>query len=158
MRLRNITSNDYAYVITVLDEWWGGRHVTDMLPRLFFEHFADTGFVAESDGGEIVGFLVGFVSQSCPDQAYVHFVGVHPKHRKSGIGKLLYERFFEEVKRRGCRIVKCVTSPANKLSIAFHLRMSFVPSPSESLTEDRVPYILDYDGPTLPRVVFSRQI
>ena len=39
-----------------------------MLPRLFFEHFRDTSFVAEEDG-EIVGFLCGFLSQTYPDQA-----------------------------------------------------------------------------------------
>jgi ribosomal protein S18 acetylase RimI-like enzyme len=158
MKLRNITPEDYAYIIAILDEWWGGRHVTDMVPRLFFEHFSDTGFAAETEDGRIAGFLIGFVSQSRPAEAYVHFVGVHPKHRKEGIAKGLYERFFEEVRRRGCRIVWCVSSPTNKPSIAFHLRLGFAPSASESLTEDGVPYIPNYDGPTLPRVVFSRGI
>jgi hypothetical protein len=26
-------------VIAVIDEWWGGRPMAGMLPRLFFDHF-----------------------------------------------------------------------------------------------------------------------
>ena len=52
----------------------------DMLPRLFFTHFRDTSFVAEEDG-ELAGFLCGFLSQTYPEQAYCHFVGVAPAHR-----------------------------------------------------------------------------
>lgn len=111
----------------------------------------------ETEDGGIAGFLSGFVSQSRPDQAYVHFVGVEP-NRKSGIGKRLYECFFEEVSQRGCCRVSCVSSPANRPSIAFHLRMGFIPDPSESRTEDGVPFVPNYDGSTLPRVVFSKQI
>ena len=50
-------------MIAVIDGWWGGRPMADMLPRLFFEHFTDTSFAAERDG-RLTGFLVGFVSQS----------------------------------------------------------------------------------------------
>ena len=36
---------DYSAVIGSVDAWWGGRRVSPMLPRLFFEHFCDTSFV-----------------------------------------------------------------------------------------------------------------
>ena len=42
---------DYDRVAPLVDEWWGGRAMIDMLPRLFFVHFAETAFVAE-DGDE----------------------------------------------------------------------------------------------------------
>src|ERR1700748_2883219 len=75
--LRPLRPSDHATVITVIDDWWGGRQMAGMLPRLFFEHFTDTCFAAERDG-ELAGFLVGFLSQSRPAEAYIHFVGVHP--------------------------------------------------------------------------------
>jgi GNAT superfamily N-acetyltransferase len=75
--------------------------MADMLPKLFFQHFQDTSFVVEHDD-QIVAFLVGFVSQTYPEQAYIHFVGVHPEYRKNGLAKQLYERFFETVKAKGC--------------------------------------------------------
>ena len=84
---------DYDRIAPLVDAWWGGRAMIDMLPRLFFVHFAETAFVAE-DGDELAGFLAGFLSQSRPDEAYIHFAGVSPDHRGRGVGRLLYERFF----------------------------------------------------------------
>lgn len=74
-KLRTVTTDDYAPIIAVLNDWWGGRQMSDMLPRLFFEHFADTSFIAQTDDGGIAGFLVGFLSQSQVDEACIHFVG-----------------------------------------------------------------------------------
>ncbi|HKU59322.1 MAG TPA: GNAT family N-acetyltransferase [Gaiellaceae bacterium] len=113
---------DYARVIAVVDEWWGGRQMAAMLPKLFFVHFRDTSFVAEA-GGELAGFLCGFRSQTFDDEAYIHFVGVSPAHRKSGLGRELYDRFFAAVARRS--VVRAVTSPRNETSIAFHRSLGF---------------------------------
>ena len=72
MEIRHAEPTDHARAAAVIDDWWGGRQMQDMLPRLFFTHFRDTSFVAEEDG-ELAGFLCGFLSQTYPDQAYVHF-------------------------------------------------------------------------------------
>ena len=72
-----------------------------MLPQLFFLHFEGTSFVAEDGDGRLAGFLVGFLSQTDPDDAYVHFVGVAPEQRGSGLGRELYERFFEAAREAG---------------------------------------------------------
>jgi len=122
--LRSLQELDYKFVISVVDEWWGGRHMADMLPKLFFRHFNDTSFVAEEDG-ELVGFLIGFISQSYVDEAYIHFIGIHPDYRDKGIGRKLYLAFFEKVEKKGCKTVHCVTSQVNKGSINFHIRMGF---------------------------------
>ena len=158
MRLRNLVPDDYAAIITVLNDWWGGRQMSDMLPRLFFEHFCDTSFIAQAEDDSIAGFLVGFLSQSQNDEAYIHFVGVHPDQRKNGVGKLLYEHFFDVVQQHGRYIVKCVTSPVNKNSIAFHQRMGFVPKANDTKTEEGVPCIENYDGKGESRVVFCKQL
>jgi hypothetical protein len=39
MGIRNIEETDYIPVITVLNGWWGGRNMADMLPKLFFQYF-----------------------------------------------------------------------------------------------------------------------
>src|SRR5207248_8436534 len=80
---RRSSDLDYDRVIRVVDEWWDGRQMAEILPRLFFDHFTDTCFVAEDDAGRLAGFIVGFLSQSKPREAYVHFVGVVLRDRKS---------------------------------------------------------------------------
>lgn len=147
---------DHGPVVSVVDGWWGGRPVAEKLPRLFFRHFGGTSFVAE-EGGELVAFLVGFVSQGVAGEAYVHFVGVHPGYRGRGIGRRLYGVFFEEARHRGCDTVRCITSPANRWSIAFHAQMGF-----EILAGNRevdgVSIHANYDGDGKDKVVFSKRL
>ena len=96
IRFRRPTEADHARLVGLVDDWWGGRKVHQLLPRLWFQHFTGTSWVAEDDGGRLVGFLVGFISPDHPDEAYVHMVGTGPNHRRAGLGRTLYERFFEE--------------------------------------------------------------
>jgi ribosomal protein S18 acetylase RimI-like enzyme len=121
-RIRHAEPHDHASVIAVVDDWWGGRAMAAMLPKLFFVHFRDTSFVAEQDG-RIVAFLCGFRSQTYADEAYIHFVGVDPSQRRSGLGRELYDRFFAAVSPR--TVVRAVTSPLNERSVAFHRALGF---------------------------------
>jgi ribosomal protein S18 acetylase RimI-like enzyme len=141
--IRHAEPADYASVIGVIDEWWGGRAMAAMLPKLFFVHFRDTSFVAEADG-RVVGFLCGFRSQTFPDEAYIHFVGVAPEQRGGGLGRELYERFFAAVAPRA--VVRAVTSPVNERSVAFHRALGF-----EVVRVDE-----DYDGCGAPRVLLRK--
>ena len=131
-----------------MNVWWDGRQLAPVLPRLFFLHFEGTSFVAEDDDGDLVGFVCGFLSQTDSAEAYIHFVGVSPDHRGEGVGRALYERFLEEVRSEGRSVVRCVTSPANRDSVAFHEALGF--------EVDRV--VADYDGPGEDRVLLVRAL
>ena len=154
--IRHAEPSDYQPVIAVVNDWWGGRSMSDMLSKLFFIHFRETSFVAEIDG-EMVGFLSGFFSQTYPDTAYIHFVGVHPAVRKLGVGHLLYDRFFDASLKYGRSLVRCVTSPVNKTSIAFHKRLGFTIEPGNTQV-DGVQVNRDYDGPGEDRVLFVKRL
>ncbi|WP_261305943.1 GNAT family N-acetyltransferase [Paenibacillus andongensis] len=156
MNVRHVLESDYIPVISVINDWWGGRHMVDMLPKLFFQHFQDTSFVAEKDG-LIIGFLVGFVSQTFPTVAYVHFIGTHPDCRKDGVAKNLYQMFFKKAREKGCKVVRCVTSPVNKTSIAFHTRMGFLIEEATGEV-DGVPVTVNYDGIGQDRVLFVKEL
>jgi len=156
IRIRHVETSDYPFIISEVNEWWGGRNMADMLPKLFFVHFRQTSFVAEH-GGNIVGFLVGFVSQTFSNEAYIHFAGVHPEFRKKGLGCALYDRFIEDVKKIGCNLVRCVTSPINKGSVSFHLSMGFSIEPSKKDIEG-IPVAENYDGKGGDRVLFYKTL
>lgn len=156
IKVRQAEPSDYPFIASVVNEWWGGRNVADMLPRLFFVHFRQTSFVA-IQGENIVGFLVGFVSQTFSNEAYIHFAGVHPAFRKKGIGHAIYKRFFEAVKKDGCTVVRCITSPVNKGSISFHQRLGFSITPSKKIIEG-IPVAENYDGRGGDRVLFYKTL
>jgi ribosomal protein S18 acetylase RimI-like enzyme len=78
----------------------------------------------------------------------VHFVGVAPEQRGSGLGRELYERFFAAARAAGRSTVRCVTSPANESSVGFHRALGF--------EVDRV--VEDYDGPGEDRVLLVKEL
>jgi ribosomal protein S18 acetylase RimI-like enzyme len=148
MEIRHAQPSDYGRVIGRVNVWWGGRDMAAMLPKLFFVHFEGTSFVVDDEDGQLAGFLIGFLSQTEPEEAYVHFVGVDPERRGEGIGRALYERFFAEARAHGRTVVRCVTSPVNEASVAFHRALGFE---VERVAED-------YDGPGEDRVLLVRAL
>ena len=148
MEIRHAEPSDYGRVISRVNTWWGGRVMAPMLPRLFFVHFEGTSYVVDGEDGQLAAFLIGFLSQTDPDEAYIHFVGIAPERRGEGLGRQLYERFFADASAHGRKVVRCVTSPANERSVAFHRALGF--------EVERV--ASDYDGPGEDRVLFVKQL
>ena len=159
LAFRRAEVTDHARVVGVIAEWWGLPGTADLgrlLPRLFFQHFADTSTIVEDTRGELAGFLIGFRSQSQPDAAYIHFVGVRPDLRQSGLARTLYERFFGSMRATGCVRVDAITGPVNRRSQAFHRAMGF-----EATGDSEIEGVLawrDYDGPGEHRVAFTRAL
>ena len=137
---------DYDTIAAVVDDWWG-RPILPSLPRLFLDHFHRTSLIAETPDG-LSGFLVGIVSPSQPDEAYIHFVGVSPLARKRGLARILYGQFFEIARSHDRHTVKAITSPVNQASISFHQRLGFT-------VTGPVP---DYNGPGHDLITFERAI
>jgi len=123
--IRAARRDDHAAIIAVVDAWWGGRRMAALLPSLFLEHFAGTSLTALDARGELAGFLVGFDSPDHPGESYVHFIGVRPDQRRSGLGRDLHDRFAREASARGATTVRCVTSSVNEASVAFHTSIGF---------------------------------
>ncbi len=141
--MRAAVAEDYDKVIVVVDDWWG-RPVSSSLPRLFFDHFWPTSTIAEDNDG-LAGFLVGFISPAKPEVGYVHFVGTRPDRRRSGLARLLYERFAGYAHQQGCYELRAVTAPSNAASVLFHERLGFSVSGP----------VVGYNGPGRAMVVFS---
>lgn len=154
--VRNSKPEDHQRIIAVMKDWWGGRDLTKMLPKLFLIHFCDTSFIVEK-GNDLVAFLVGFLSQSKANEGYIHFVGVHPNYRGMGIGEFLYHRFFGICEANSRDTIRASTSPVNKGSIEFHKKIGFKISPGRAEI-DGIRVSLDYNGPNDPKVLFEIKI
>ena len=71
---------------------------------------------------------------------------MHPEHRRGGLARELYERFFAAVAPRS--VVRAVTAPVNKRSVAFHRALGF----DVERVDD------DYDGAGAARVLLVKRL
>lgn len=145
MQIRGLTKADYDYIISVLDQWWGGPAGRRADPMFFYE-FGEHALVAEQNG-QVIGFLFGVMVPAPSATGYVHLVGIHPDHRRRGVGKRLYEQFTERCRAAGMKQIKSLASSGHEGPVRFHESMGF--------TSTEVP---DYAGPGRSRVVFVKEL
>ncbi len=154
--IRNAESDDYHRVVSVMPGWWGGRDLSSAVQKIFFIHFQKTTFIAEKNS-TLCGFLIGFMSQSRPDEGYIHFAGVHPEWRRVGLGRNLYERFFEMCRHNNRFIVRSCTSPINTLSVEFHQRLGFIIEQGDTIING-VEVTANYLGAGDHKVLFKKDL
>ena len=148
IEIRHARPSDYGRIYPLVNEWWGGREMTQHLAGVFFVHFEGSSFIAETSDCTLAGFLCGFLSQTDPAEAYVHMSGVAPELRRQGVGGRLYEAFFETAREHGRSLVHLVTAPFNSGSIAFHEALGF--------ELERI--LDDYAGPGENRLLFVKHL
>ncbi|UCH30095.1 MAG: GNAT family N-acetyltransferase [Myxococcales bacterium] len=145
MRIRGLTKADYDYIISVLDQWWGGPAGRRADPMFFYE-FGEHALVAEQDG-RVIGFLLGVMVPAPSATGYVHLVGIHPDHRRRGVGKRLYEHYTERCRAAGMKRLKSLASSGHEGPVQFHQSMGFAHTEVE-----------DYAGPGRSRAVFVKEL
>jgi GNAT superfamily N-acetyltransferase len=159
LSFRHPIETDHARVVEVVDEWWGGRKMRALLPRLWFQHFSGTSWLLETTEGRLAGFVVAFISQDDPTTGYVHMIASDPNWRRAGIGRVLYERVFGDLSARGVRRVKAITWPGNRSSVAFHTALGFgIDDGPGTQRLYGIPAYPDFDGWGEDRVVFTKDL
>ena len=125
---------DAPAVAAAIDGWWSHAHMVHGVCPQLFQHMGDTCLIVE-DGGEMIAFLVGFMSQRLPACGYVHYTGVRPDLRGRGIGREMYRRFAALTRARGRSEVFAEVGTWNVDSIAFHRRVGFVLLPGDDVLD-----------------------
>jgi GNAT superfamily N-acetyltransferase len=156
---RRPTESDYPAISRIVDDWWGGRKVDVLLPRLWLQHFTGTSWLAETEDGRLCGFLVGFMSPDRAEVAYCHLIATNPNLRGRGLGRALYERFFADARGAGRTRVTAITWPANRRSLAFHKALGFeVRSGADSQNLYGTPSQPGYDFEREDRAILVRRL
>ena len=169
LRFRRPVEADYPGIAAVIDDWWDGRVLHGLLPRLWFRHFAGTSWLAETDGADgpdgsdgaprLTGFLVGFVSPQDPSVGVIQAVGVDPNRRRLGIGRALVEHLVEDLRAAGGSTVEALASPDNRRALRFLAALSFEPDAGPgSRPLYGIPAFEGYDFGTEDRARFFRKV
>lgn len=158
MLVRNVFEGDFLEIVNKSKEWADIVVEREGIYHVMTAHFRGTCFISE-DMGKMLGYLLGFRSQTNPEVAYMHLIQVDPKMRGHGVGRKLYRQFEDAAKAMGCKKVITTSRPQNKLASAFYEYMGFMPVESGNMIEvDGTRAIRDYNGPGKHVIVWSKDI
>jgi len=159
VELRRPTESDHASLVAAIDDWWGGRRVRHLLPRLWFRHFSGTSWLAEHAGGRPVGFLVGFTSYDRVDEAQLYLLGVDPNHRRRGIARALEAAFAADARSAGAQVIRAEIPPGDPVALRALRALGFAIDTGPGSTPIHgTPAFADHDGPGEDRVVLVRRL
>lgn len=154
MEIDLCTKADYDQILREIVDFWGSeRTLAIHYPSLLYE-FGNAAFVMRQQT-VVVGYLFGFIAQTAA-VGYIHLVGVRQRQQGQGIGRRLHEHFVDFARSQGCHAVKAITTPSNRVSIAFHQRLGMTLQGEPN--EEGIPVVRDYSGPGQDRVVFWKAI
>ena len=164
IRLRRPTEADYRGIATVVDDWWDGKVIQGLLPRLWFRHFAGTSWIAEiadprhqAGAPSVAGFLIGYLSPADPAIGVVQAVGVDPRWRRIGVGRALVEAFADDAGTARATVLETLIWPGNRRALPFLAALGFGPDPDpDARPIYGIPAIEGYDFGTEDRARFTR--
>lgn len=134
----------FKEILDDLPSFWGERDMRIQHQPVWLRQFASDAVIVR-EGGILLGYLLGVVTTH--ELAYVQLIATRLDQRGRGLGRLLYDTFLSDARRRGARRVEAITATTNTGSIAFHQRLGF--------SADVVP---DYAGPGQARILLSRSL
>jgi ribosomal protein S18 acetylase RimI-like enzyme len=158
MLVRNVFESDFLGIVDKSKEWGDLVLEREAIYHVMCVHFRGTCFVAE-DKGRMIGYLLGFRSQTFPDQAYMHLLQVDPSYRGLGVGQRLFSQFQQAAMALGCKKITAVARPQNKAGMAFYQRMGLKPEANGNMIEvEGLQAVKDYNGPGKHMVLWSKEL
>jgi GNAT superfamily N-acetyltransferase len=158
MLVRNVFENDFLAIVDKSREWGDIVIEREAIYHMMTRHFRGTCFIAE-DRQRVVGYLLGFRSQTYPEEAYMHLIQVEPAMRGHGVGRRLYTQFQDAARLMGCKKIVTTSRPQNKTAMVFYESVGLKPvEAGQMITVDGVKAIKDYNGPGKHVVLWSKDI
>ncbi|WP_424356257.1 GNAT family N-acetyltransferase [Methanobacterium sp. MBAC-LM] len=159
LKIRSTLEEDFVEIADLAENCSPMETERNSIYHIFTKFFRSTSFVAELPSGELGGFLLGFLSQENPEDAYIHLLCVDPKMRGKHIGRKLVEKFTEEAALKECKKIYLITKPVNWNSISFYKKLGFLEDKSqETINILGTNAVKNYNGMGQHMVVFYKSI
>jgi len=156
--IRHAREADFVRCVEIAHKAWPSFRERESIYHLFCKFFSNTSLICEVDHST-VAFLLGFLSQVDPIEAYIHLVAVDPAFQRMRIAQRLYAHFFKVVREHGVRVVRLIVNPDNDVSLRFHRKLGFRPDLHHPTIEiDGVTAAKDYNGEGIHMVPFRLEL
>lgn len=139
------TEQDFLQIVSDLKAFeWNSPGLGLHNPMLLSE-FPECALVVK-DGATVVAYLFGLIGQR-GRSGYIQLIATRAGYKKQGHATRLHNQFVKHAKSIGCTIIKAVTAPTNRNSMAFHTKMGMTPK-----------LMNDYGGPGEDRLLFTKPV
>ncbi len=120
VKIETIKENDFISVYTVAGKIKGIVQHAEHLYKIMSDHFGDTFFVAREDpengNSEIIGFMLGFISQKIPGYLFIWQIAVAEKSHGEKLGSRLLEYTIDQAIQKNCKAVMATVETTNTAS------------------------------------------
>jgi len=159
-KIRNVIEEDFIKIAKIAKNCSPMTTERNAIYHLFTKFFKNTSLVVENTGnGNICAFLLGLVSQTNPQNAYIHLLCVDTKFRGKKLAPNLINKFIYIVSKLGSTNISLLSKPSNIKAIKFYNKQGFLSKKTnETLEEDGINIFKDYDGPNEDKIIFYKYI
>ncbi|MEI3610658.1 diaminobutyrate acetyltransferase [Pseudogracilibacillus sp. SO10305] len=114
VHFRNPTEDDGSEMFRIVEE----SKVLDVNSPysylMWSKFFSNTSIVAETEDGEIIGFVSGFIQPEAPDTFFVWQVAVDSTYRGNGLATKLIHRILSQLKEtEDVKYLEATVTPSN---------------------------------------------
>ena len=159
-KIRNVVEEDFIAISHIAEKCSPMTTERNSIYHTFTKFFKNTSLVLEDvDDKSIKGFLLGFISQDDPQNAYIHLLCLDKSLRGNGIGLSIVDHFIHLVCAMGSKKVSLICKPYNQTAIKFYKKIGFISESSDKTVEvDGLNVYKCYDGPGDDKIVFYKLI
>ncbi len=134
MKIRKASVEDFLKLHDLIGKIEGiVQHPTHFY-KIMINNFGNSIIIAE-ESGELTGFLLGFVSQTDPDEFFIWQLGVDPAFRGRKIAKRIMQATIDSAADHKCKRITATVETTNKASQRLFESSGFIIVTNESLGE-----------------------
>jgi diaminobutyrate acetyltransferase len=112
LNYRNADQSEFLTVYDFVTHCEGLENYYPHFYKIMLRYFGSNCFIAE-ENKQIVGFVLGFLSNNYPNTYFLWQIGVDPKRQGQGIGKTLLRFVEQEIKKIGGDRIEATIAPEN---------------------------------------------
>jgi diaminobutyrate acetyltransferase len=112
IKIRNATENDFLDVYNFVSNCKPLEKYYEHFYKIMLRYFSNSCFIAEFKD-EIIGFVMGFKSQTDENTFFLWQIGVNPSHRGKKVAENLLKKLENTAETQGCNKMEVTVDPEN---------------------------------------------
>jgi diaminobutyrate acetyltransferase len=122
--IRRTTENDFLEVYNFVSKCKPLENYFEHFYKIMLRYFGNTCFIAEFKK-DIIGFIMGCISQVDPKTMFIWQIGVFSKFRGNEIGAMLLKELEKTAKGSNCERIELTIDPENISSQKFFEKQDY---------------------------------